>query len=248
MNKFKILTAIGDYMMFLKKLFFHREPFSVYIRNTAHEMVIIGVESVTIVFIISAFIGAVTVVQFAYNLENPLIPRSVIGLIVRDMTILELAPTITAIVLAGKVGSNMAGSLGTMKITEQIDAIEIMGINSASYLVLPKIIASAFMFPVLVTIAAFISITGGYFAGTISGAITEYDYVYGIREYFVPYNIFFMLVKSFVFALLISSICSYVGYNTKGGALEVGRATTVAVTNSCIAVLCADYVLAQILL
>jgi phospholipid/cholesterol/gamma-HCH transport system permease protein len=167
---------------------------------------------------------------------------------VREMTILELAPTITSIVLAGKVGSNIAGGLGTMRITEQIDALEVMGINSASYLVLPKIIAALLMFPLLVIVAMTLSILGGYIAGTFSGALSAQEYIEGLRSEFIPYNIVFALIKSFVFAFLISSISSYLGYHTKGGALEVGAASTSAVTNSIIAVLIADYVCAGILL
>jgi phospholipid/cholesterol/gamma-HCH transport system permease protein len=167
---------------------------------------------------------------------------------VREMTILELAPTITSIVLAGKVGSNIAGGLGTMRITEQVDALEVMGINSASYLVLPKVIAAIFMFPLLVIVAMTLSILGGYLAGTMSGALTAQEYITGIRDVFVPYNITFALIKSVVFAFLISSISAFQGYNTKGGALEVGAASTNAVTNSIIAVLIADFVCAQVLL
>ncbi len=192
--------------------------------------------------------GAVTTIQTAYNLISPLIPDYVISLVVRDMTILELAPTIMAIVFAGKVGSNIAGELGTMRITEQIDALEVMGINSTSYLVLPKIIAALFMYPMLVVLAGFLSIYGGYLAGTLTGVITGTEFIYGIRYDFVEYNIIFALTKSFVFAFLVASISAYKGFYTEGGALEVGVASTSAVTNSCIAILLADYLLAQLLL
>ena len=198
--------------------------------------------------IVATFIGAVTAVQTAYNLVSPLIPLYIIGTIVRDMTLLELAPTITAIVLSGKVGSNIAGTLGTMRITEQIDALEIMGINSASYLVLPKIIAALIVFPLLVIVAMFLGMLGGYLAGILTGVLTEHEYIYGIRYEFVPFNITFAIIKSLVFAFLISSISSFQGYFTKGGALEVGKSSTNAVTTSCIAVLLADYLLAYLLL
>ncbi len=196
----------------------------------------------------STFIGAVSCIQTAYNLVSPLIPVSTVALIVRDMQILELAPTITCIVLAGKVGSHIAGELGTMRITEQIEALEVMGINSASYLVMPKILAAMVTFPMLVILAAFLGIWGGYMAGTLTGVISERDYIYGIRDGFVPYNIFFMCVKPFVFGFLIAAISSFKGYYTSGGALEVGQSSTQAVTSSCIAVLVADYLLAQLLL
>jgi len=200
------------------------------------------------VAIVSTFIGAVTCVQVAYNLTNALIPRSTIGFMVREMTILELAPTITCIVLAGKVGSNIAGGLGTMKITDQVDALEVMGINAASYLVLPKIIASLLMFPLLVILAMTLSIGGGYIAGSATGALTATEYIEGIRSDFVPYNIVFSLIKSVVFAFLIAAISSFEGFSTKGGALEVGASSTNAVTKSIIAVLIADFVLAKLLL
>ncbi len=234
--------------MFLGSLFVKRESFKTYVNLVIDESMAIGVGSVLIVVIISTFIGAVTAVQTAYNLISPLIPNHIISLIVRDMTLLELAPTITALVFAGKVGSSIAGELGTMRITEQIDALEVMGINAASYLVLPKIIASILMYPLLVILAGFLSILGGYLAGTLTNVITPEEYVYGIRLDFIEYNIIFALVKSVVFAFLVASISSYKGFYTRGGALEVGLASTSAVTNSCIAILLADYLLAELML
>ena len=229
-------------------LFTNRETFKTYIGLIFDECVLVGVNSIIIVVIVSTFMGAVTAVQTAFNLVSPLVANYIISQIVRDMTILELAPTITALVFAGKVGSSIAGGLGTMRITEQIDAIEVMGVNSASYLVLPKIVATLVMYPLLVVIACFLSLYGGYLAGTLSGIITEQEYIYGIRLDFTPFTVTFALTKSFVFAFLISSISSYKGFFTEGGALEVGQASTSAVTNSCIAILFADYVLAQLML
>lgn len=242
------MKSIGKYFIFMGSLFTNRESFSTYVKLVFDESMQIGIKSITIVAIVSTFIGAVTAVQTAYNLVSPLIADYVIGLIVRDMTLLELAPTITAIVFAGKVGSNIAGGLGTMRITEQIDALEVMGINPASYLVLPKVVASMIMYPLLVILAAFLSIYGGFLAGTLSGVITGEEYIYGIRADFKEFTITFMMIKSVVFAFLVASISSYKGFYTKGGALEVGIASTSAVTNSCIAILLADYLLAQLLL
>lgn len=242
------MSKLGRYFIFLGNLFRSPEKLGVYLRQTVEEGVLIGIDSIFIVAIVSTFIGAVTCVQTAYNLVSPLIPNYVISLIVRDMTLLELAPTITCVVLSGKVGSNIAGTLGTMRVTEQIDALEVMGINSTSYLVLPKIIAAMVVFPMLVTLAGFLSIYGGYLAGTLAGVITPEEYIYGIRSDFNQFNIPFALIKSVVFAFLISSISAFQGYYTSGGALEVGRASTAAVTNSCISVLVADYLLAQLLL
>ncbi|GJM28993.1 MAG: hypothetical protein DHS20C17_16280 [Cyclobacteriaceae bacterium] len=234
--------------MFLGSLFVNRESFKTYVRLIIDESMLVGVDSIFIVAIVSTFMGAVTAVQTAYNLVSPLIEDYIIGTLVRDMTVQELAPTVIAIVFAGKVGSSISSGLGTMRITEQIDALEVMGINSASYLVLPKIIAALIMYPLLVILAMFLSIYGGYIAGTLTNIITEQEYIYGIRLDFNPYTIKFAMVKSVAFAFLISSISAYKGYFTKGGALEVGIASTSAVTNSCIAILLADYLLAQLLL
>lgn len=242
------MSNLGRYFIFLGNLFTNREKFNTYVNLIFEEAKEIGVNSIIIVSIVSSFIGAVTCIQTAYNLVSPLVPKYTIGLIVRDMTLLELAPTITCVVLSGKVGSNIAGGLGTMRISEQIDALEVMGINSISYLVLPKIIASVMMFPMLVILSAFLSIYGGYLAGTLTGNITPQEYIYGIRADFNSFNIPFGIIKSIVFAFLISSISAYKGYYTKGGALEVGIASTNAVTSSCISVLIADYLLAQLLL
>lgn len=243
-----MLSYFGSFILFLRGMVTRTERFSVLWYRTLDEAILIGVDSVAIVSIVSAFIGAVTCVQIAYNLVNPLIPQSTIGYMVREMTILELAPTITSIVLAGKVGSSIAGGLGTMRITEQISALEVMGINSTSYLVLPRIVASILMFPLLVILAMALSIVGGYLAGTLTGVMTGQDYIEGIRESFVPYNIVFALIKAVVFAFLVSGISAFKGYYTTGGALEVGAASTGAVTNSIIAILIADFALAALLL
>lgn len=243
-----MIKVLGRFLLFLQSMFVRSERVKVLWNRTLDEAVLIGIDSVFIVSIVSAFIGAVTCVQIAYNLINPLIPKSTIGYMVREMTILELAPTITSIVLAGKVGSSIAGGLGTMRITEQIDALEVMGINSSSYLVLPRILGAIITFPLLVVLAMVLSILGGYLAGTLSGAMTAQEYVQGIRDTFIPYNITFALIKSVVFAFLVSAISSYRGFYTEGGALEVGASSTTAVTHSIIAILLADYVLAQTLL
>ena len=242
------MKNFGKYIIFISSLFQRRESFKTYFNLSINECIKIGYESLVIVAIVSIFMGAVTTLQTAFNLVGPLIPDYVISLVVRDMTLLELSPTIIAIVFAGKVGSNIAGELGTMRITEQIDALEVMGINSSSYLVLPKIIASILMYPILVVMSAFLAILGGYIAGTISEVIAGAEYIYGLRYEFNPFNIPFALIKSYVFAFLVASISSFQGYYTEGGALEVGKSSTQAVTKSCIAILIADYLLAQILL
>lgn len=224
-----------------------RESFRTYVRLVFDEAMKVGYNSIFIVVIVSAFMGAVTTLQTAYNLISPIFPDSIISLVVRDMTLIELAPTITAIVYAGKVGSNIAGELGTMRITEQIDALEVMGINATSYLVLPKIIGSVLMFPVLVVIAGFISIYGGYLTALFTGIISGSDYIVGIQTSFIPFMVTFALIKASVFGFLVASISSYKGFFTQGGALEVGKSSTNAVTSSCIGILVADYSLAYLL-
>ena len=243
-----MIREIGKYFIFLGHLFTNRESFKTYYKLTLDECISIGIGSILLVALVSTFMGAVTTVQTAFNMVSPLIPNYVISQVVREMTVLELAPTIIAIIYAGKVGTGMAGGLGTMRITEQIDALEVMGINSISYLVLPKIVASMLMYPLLVIIAGVCALLGGYLVGTLTGIITPNDYVYGIRFTFNEFTITFALIKSVVFAFLVASISSYKGYYTQGGALEVGISSTQAVTNSVIAVLLADYLLAQLLL
>lgn len=241
------MRTLGHFLLFMQKLFVNRERLAVYASRFFEECIKIGVGSLFIVVVVSFFIGAVTTLQTAYNLVSPLVPLYIIATIVRDMSILELAPTFTAIVFAGKVGSNIAGEIGTMRITEQIDALEIMGINSASYLVLPKVLAGLFTYPFLVILAGAISIYAGFLTGTLGGHLTAEDYIYGIRIDFRAFNVFFALLKSYVFALLITAISAYKGFYVRGGALEVGKASTGAVTSSCIAVLIADFLLAQML-
>lgn len=242
------MREFGRYVMFIGTLFVRRETFGTYYKLVLEECIQIGIKSILLIVLVSTFMGAVTTVQTAFNLVSPFVPRFIIAQVVREMTVLELAPTIMAIIYAGKVGSSMAGGLGTMRITEQIDALEVMGINSASYLVLPKIVASLLMYPLLVIIAGFCGLVGGYLVGSLGNLITPYDYIYGIRSSFNEFTITFALIKSFVFAFMISSISSFKGYYTQGGALEVGISSTAAVTSSVIAILIGDYFLAELLL
>jgi phospholipid/cholesterol/gamma-HCH transport system permease protein len=242
------MAGFGKYMIFLGSLFVRRETFATYYKLIMEECVQIGVNSALLFILVSTFIGAVTTVQTAYNMVSPLIPRFVISQVVREMTVLELAPTIMAIIYAGKIGSSMAGGIGTMRITEQIDALEVMGINSSSYLVLPKIVASILMYPLLVVLSGVCAIIGGYLVGTFINIVTPTEYVSGLRFGFNDFEILIALTKSLVFAFLIASISSFKGYFTKGGALEVGIASTEAVTTSVIAVLLADYFIVNIML
>jgi len=241
------MKEFGRYVLFIGSLFVRRETFGTYYKLVLEECIQIGVKSVFLVALVSSFMGAVTTIQTAFNLVSPLIPKWAISQVVREMTVLELAPTIIAVIYAGKVGSSMASGLGTMRITEQIDALEVMGINSSSYLVLPKIIASLLMYPLLVIIAGFCAMLGGYIVGVLTGLITPTDYIYGIRFAFNEQTVTIAIVKAFVFAFIISSVSSFKGYFTMGGSLEVGLASTEAVTTSVITVLLADYFLVQLL-
>ncbi len=242
------MRKLGEYILFLSALFKNPESFRTYRKLILDECILVGINSIVLVAIVSVFMGAVSTLQTAYNLVNPLIPDNVIGLVVRDLTILELAPTITGIIFAGKVGSSIAGNLGTMRITEQIDALEVMGINSVSYLVLPKIVATLLMYPFLVILAGTLAISGGFLAAKFGGVLAPADYFIGLKLEFNEFSVYFALIKSVVFAFLVSSISAYMGFFTKGGALEVGQSSTRAVTVSCIAILLSDFVLAQLLL
>lgn len=219
-----------------------------YWKELMHQCNEIGIRSVGIVVIISVFLGAVTTVQTAYQLITPLIPKTVIAIIVRDNIILELAPTLICVVLAGVVGSRIASELGNMRISEQIDALEIMGINTKTYLILPKIVAALIVVPCLVVLAAVLGIWGGKMAGSLSGILPPEIYNDGLLEDFIPYNVIFAMSKTYTYAFIISSIPAYYGYHVQGGSLEIGRASTKSVIVSCILILLADYALAALLL
>ena len=207
-----------------------------------------GIGSLGIVAIISVFIGAVITIQSAFNFSNPLVPLYAVGVAVRDSMILEFSPAIISLILAGKIGSSIASEIGTMRITEQIDALEIMGINSAGYLIQPKIVAATLFSPILVIFSMFLGILGGYVFGVLSGVVTDYEYVYGITYQFKPFNVTYALIKGVVFAFIIASVPAYHGYYTQGGALEVGKSSTKGVVYSSILILTFDLILTQLLL
>ncbi|MEJ7589592.1 MAG: ABC transporter permease [Ferruginibacter sp.] len=238
----------GRYLMMLKGMFTRPENTKMYWKEFMHQCSDIGIRSLGIVSIISVFIGAVSAVQTAYQLVSPIIPKTTIAQIVRDTVILEFAPTLVCIVLAGVIGSKIASELGNMRVSEQIDALEIMGINTKSYLVMPKIAAALLTLPMLVIIAMVLGIWGGRLAGTASNILSTDTFDRGLLENFVPYNVTFALIKSYTFAFIISSIPAYYGYYVTGGALEIGRSSTKSVVVSCIMILFADYILTQLLL
>jgi phospholipid/cholesterol/gamma-HCH transport system permease protein len=243
-----IFSDIGRYLLMIKGMFSKPENGKMYWKEFMHQCAEIGVGSLGIVSIISVFIGAVSTIQTAYQLVSPLIPPSTIAQIVRDTVILEFAPTLVCIVLAGVAGSRIASELGNMRVSEQIDALEIMGINTKGYLIMPKIAAALLMIPLLVVIAMVLGIWGGRLAGAMANILSGSVYDRGLLENFVPYNVIFALIKSYVFAFIISSVPAFFGYFVQGGALEIGRASTKAVVVSCIAILFADYVLSALLL
>ncbi len=240
----KILEDLGRFILLIKHGLVRPPNWRMYGRELVRQMYDIGNGSLLIIILIAIFIGAVTAVQFLYQLGNTLIPTWYIGYIVRDSTIIELAPTISSLVLAGKVGSNMASEIGGMRQKEHIDAMEVMGVNTPSYLVLPKILAGVLVIPLLVIVAAFVSIIGGYLASVGGGFMTTEEYVRGLRAFFLPYNLWMMLVKAGVFSFILTSVACYQGYFVKGGSVELGKASTNAVVISNILILVSDYLIA----
>jgi phospholipid/cholesterol/gamma-HCH transport system permease protein len=238
----------GRYLLMLKGMFTKPENMRMYWKELLHQCVEIGIGSLGIVVIISVFMGAVSAVQTSYQIVSPLIAKTAIAQIVRDTVILEFAPTVVCIVLAGVVGSKVASELGNMRVTEQIDALEIMGINTKAYLIMPKILATLIMIPLLVVLSMGLGIWGGRLAVMASGIISPDTYDRGLLENFVPYNVQFALAKAYTFSFIISSIPAYYGYYVKGGALEIGRSSTKSVVVSCVMILFADYILAALLL
>jgi len=247
MKQLRFLEDFGRYLVWLRQVFSKPENMSMYWRETMRQMNEIGIGSLIIVCLISVFMGAVMAVQISYQLGGQLIPRYYVGYLVRDITIIEMAPTVTCLVLAGKVGSNMAAEIGGMRQKEHIDAMEIMGVNTAAFLVMPKIIASICVVPLLVAVAATVSMAGAFVASVPTGLFTTAEYVEGMRAFFVPYNVFMMFVKAFVFGYLLASISCYKGYYVKGGSIELGKASTQAVVLSNIMILLADYIIAIVL-
>jgi len=244
----KILTNIGQYFFLMKTVFSKPVRRRIFWERVLEEIDNVGLSSIWIVSIISVFMGAVLALQVAINFESPIIPKYLVGLSTRDTMILEFSSTVVCLVLSGKVGSNIASEIGTMRITEQIDALEIMGVNSANYLILPKIIAGVLTFPILTLLSIILGIFGGYIIAFFTGIVTVPDYIYGIQFLFVPYYLVYTLVKMAVYSVLITSISSFFGYYTQGGALEVGRSSTNAVVTSIIFILIFNLLLTQLLL
>jgi phospholipid/cholesterol/gamma-HCH transport system permease protein len=241
-------SHFGAYVMMIRDMFHKPENPKLYWKEFMHQCVEIGIRSLGIVCIISVFMGAVSALQTAYQISSPLVSKYIIAQIIRDTVILEFSPTLICVVLAGVVGSKIASELGNMRVSEQIDALEIMGINTKTYLILPKVAAAVFTIPMLVVLSMVLGVLGGRMTVSLAGIISTDTYDKGLIELFKPYNVFFGLTKSYTFAFLISSIPAYFGYNVKGGSLEIGRNSTTSVVVSCVVVLLADYILAALLL
>lgn len=243
-----ILEKIGKYTLLLHKVFSKPQKWSVFFRQFLNEINKLGVNSIWIVIIISFFIGAVIVVQIKLNIDSPFMPRYTVGYVSREILILEFSSTIMCLILAGKVGSNIASEIGTMRVTEQIDALEIMGVNSANYVILPKILGLMAFIPVLVILSMFFGVVGG-FAVCVFAQIMDADtFRYGLQSFFKEFYIWYAIFKTVVFGFIIASVASFYGYNARGGSLDVGKASTDSVVMSSILILIADLLLTQLMM
>lgn len=245
---FSVLEKLGRYVLLLRKVFTKPQKWSVFFNQFFSEVSKLGINSVWIVIVISFFIGAVIVVQITLNIDSPFMPRWTVGYVSREIIILEFSSSIMSLILAGKVGSNIASEIGTMRITEQIDALEIMGVNSANYIILPKITGLMFFIPVLVILSIFCGLIGGY-AVCIFGHIMPFtDFEYGIQSFFKPFYVYYAIFKTVIFGFIIASIASFYGYNARGGSLDVGKASTDSVVISSILILVSDLLITQLMM
>jgi ABC-type transport system involved in resistance to organic solvents, permease component len=240
------LKEFGAYIMLMKESFRKPQNWHVFRRKMIFEIEVLGLGSIPIVLIISIFFGAAIVIQMMLNLDSPLYPSWIYGYVSRKAIMLEFSPTVISLILAGRCASRMASEIGTQRISEQIDAIEVMGINSASYLILPKIFACFLFFPILILLSIFIGIIGGYIGGAIHG-LSLFHYVEGIRIEFSAYDIWYAVVKTMFNALIISSIACYRGYTMSGGSVEVGQQSTKAVVQSSIVIMVFNLLLTNVL-
>ncbi|MBR4198987.1 MAG: ABC transporter permease [Bacteroidales bacterium] len=244
----KLINTVGEYFILLGKVLRKPDNWKAFRRQLFYELKVLGIDSLPIACIISAFVGAAVVIQFAASLSNPIYPTWITGYTTRKAIMLEFAPTMIGLVLAGKVGSRIASELGTMRITEQIDALNIMGVNSANYLIFPKIVAFVLSSPVIVILSVFSALAGGWLFGMISGAMSSYEFLDGVQLEFDSYDMFYGMAKGLVYNFIIASVSSYRGYTVTGGALEVGQASTRAVVESCIVLIAANLALTSILI
>lgn len=244
----KSLNAFGKYCIFICRCFSIPDKWREFFRRYVQEILRLGIDSIPLVLIVSVFIGAVCTIQMKLNISSPLLPKYAIGLTTREIILLEFSSSILCLILSGKVGSNIASEIGTMRVTEQIDALEIMGINSANFLVLPKIMAFVSYIPVLVVFCMVTSLFGGYLICVVTGMVSVDVYVYGLQTMFNEWYVWYALIKSLFFAFIISSVASFYGYHVEGGALQVGTASTHAVVTSSILILLMDVVCTKVML
>lgn len=240
------IESIGKYVALMWRVLTFPDRMREYFKEFFKEVYKLGVSSIWIVSIISFFIGAVIVMQIALNVASPLLPRFTVGAVSREIILLEFSSTIMCLILSGKVGSNIASEIGSMRITEQIDALEMMGVNSANYLILPKISAFVVFMPVLVIFSMFLGLFGGYVICAVTGTPPVSTYEYGLRTFFRPAFVTYSIFKSMIFGFIIASVSAYFGYNARGGALDVGRASTESVVINSILILIADLIFTQI--
>ncbi len=244
----KILNEIGAYVLLMFQAFRRPDKGKVFRRQLMMDFEALGTNSLGIIIILSLFFGAIIAIQMAYNIDNPLIPLKTIGFSTRQMMIVEFAPTIMSLILAGKVGSSIASEIGSMRVTEQIDALEVMGINPANYLILPKITASMIYNPVLMVFSIVVGIFGGWIAMIVTGLSSSVAFIEGVRSWYDPFTVTYAIIKTLVFAFIIASVSGYKGYTVKGGSVEVGKASTQAVVYSSILIIVFDLILTQMLL
>jgi phospholipid/cholesterol/gamma-HCH transport system permease protein len=244
----QLVKESGEFVVLMLETIRRPDKWRMFRRQLVIDMQHLGADSIGLVAFISVFTGAIIALQVSYNLENPLIPASMVGYMTREMMILEFAPTIISLILAGKVGSLIASEIGTMRVTEQIDALRVMGINPPNYLILPKMIAAIIYFPILIIFSMMLGLIGGWIAGVFSGLVPCDDFILGLRSWFNPFSITYALIKTVVFAIIITSISGFMGYTVKGGSVEVGQNSTKAVVYSSILIIVWDLILTQLLL
>lgn len=244
----KALSDLGKYCLFMGRVVSVPDRWKVFLRRTANEIYLLGIDSIPLTAIISIFIGAVITIQMKLNISSPLIPAYTIGCATREIVVLEFSSSILCLILAGKVGSSIASEIGTMRVTEQIDALNIMGVNSANYLVLPKVLGFLIYIPVLCVFSMFMSLIGGWIIAEFTDVITVTKYVYGLQAFFNPFYVWYAIIKSMIFSVIITSVASFMGYYVQGGSVEVGKASTRAVVNSSILILLFDVILTKVLL
>ena len=242
-----IIESLGKYTLLMQKVFSRPEKMRIYRERIMYEMEALGLNSIGLTAIISIFIGSAVTLQMAITLESPFIPQFMIGYATREVMILEFSSTVVALILAGKVGSNIASEIGTMRITEQIDALEVMGVNSASYLILPKIVATVFFFPFLAIFSMLIGVAGGYGIAVMTGIMNPMEYIDGLKYCFYMSEVSYAVTKMVFFAFFITSISAYCGYYAKGNSLEVGKASTKAVVVSSVVIMICNLLLNQLL-